>query len=83
MANRPFRFPPKAWNLLAGLSISASRLGAAWRTINLFLACRSIDWNRLTRISLNKSSVSRQEKVLIISAGYDALRIKSSRKAKK
>ena len=74
----PFLSPFRAWNLLPGLSINASRLGAACRTISLFLACRSKDWKRGTRWSLNSFSVSRQANDLIIREEYYAMRNMSS-----
>ena len=74
----PFLSSPKVWNLFPGFSFKAFKLGAACKTISRFLACRSKDWKRRTRLSLNSFSVSRQENDLIIYRWYYARRNMSS-----
>jgi len=64
--------------MFPGFSIKAFKLGAAWRTIKRFRACRSNDWKRRTRLSLKSFSVSRQAKDFIIREVYYGWRNMSS-----
>ena len=64
--------------MFPGFRINAFKLGAAFKTISRFRACRSKDWNRRTRLSLKSFSVSRHAKDLIIREVYYAFHNMSS-----